>query len=87
VGTRHGLDEVAEGRKSLHRSCWELNPSSPACGLVTILTELPQILKKIWADSNLIFQKHWQGSGICEVMDTMSGSNRHSQWINYQANS
>jgi hypothetical protein len=33
-------------------------------------------IDETWVDSNLTFQKCWQGPGIRGVMDTVSGSNR-----------
>jgi hypothetical protein len=44
VVLRAGLDAVAKRKKSLHCHCWESNSSHPAPSLVTILTELPQLL-------------------------------------------
>jgi len=44
VGPRPGLDPVARKTNSHHCASHELNHGRPARSLVTILTELPQLL-------------------------------------------
>jgi len=46
VSPRASLDAVLKRKKSLACPCWDSNASHPACSLVTILTELPQLIKE-----------------------------------------
>jgi hypothetical protein len=47
VGLRAGLDVVTKRSPSL---CWEWKPGRPSHSLVTILTELPRLLRIVRMD-------------------------------------